>query len=45
MTHKDDHNVKFGVCQFHAGTLIKYMSPDQQREFLFPEPRQMEVAP
>lgn len=37
MEHKDDPRVKFAVCQFHAGTLIRYASDQQVRELLFPQ--------
>ena len=35
MEHKDDPRVKFALCQFHAGTLIRYACDEQVREFVF----------
>ena len=40
MGNKEDPKVRFGVCAFHAGTVLKHATEEQARDFLFPkEPR------
>jgi len=37
LVHKANGSVRFGVCQFHGDTIIRYGTEEQVRDYVFPE--------